>query len=567
MALWKFLLLHGASLTSGAILNPQEAAGKTYDYVIIGGGTSGLTVGDRLSKSGKHSVLVIDYGYFGQTTYNITSAPSPGLRNRTFPVDIGCVVGGSSAINGMVFQRGNAKDYNIWDELARGKNTWNWDSLLGYFKKAVQLMPPKPEIPADFNLKYDMKYWGSSFTTNHTIFATYTNFINPSIEPMYRVFNAVPGIDTPEDGGSGKTGMVYYMTSTNPYNGARSYSRTGHWDNLNRDNYDLLTGTRVNNIIFKGNTAVGVRITPRNTTLSSIITAQKEVILAAGSIYTPQILQLSGIGPVLLLKRAKIPVKVDLPGVGANFQDHSFLPEVSFRFSTPPPIPPHLLNQSPPNNLGRTSLGLSLPLRTISPTNFSPLAARFASQHPSAFLLRDTHPTIIAGYRAQQALYAREMLRSDFSAIRFTLTGTPSFQPITIHPVSRGTVLIDPEAPEGEPIVDYRAASNPIDVEIAVEGIKFLRRAFSTGELAGYNATEVVPGRELDSDEKLGEWVRMVSVPSVWGGLVDAKLRVYGVKQLSVVDASIFATIVAGTAGMSVYAVAEKAADLIKDRA
>lgn len=133
------------------------------------------------------------------------------------------------------------------------------------------------------------------------------------------------------DAGSGQLGLQYYQTSTNPYTGERSYSRTGHWDGLNRANYDLLTATRANKIVFDHHRAAGVQIYPRGeSTKKTTIRARKEVILAAGAIHTPQILQLSGIGPADLLKRAGIPVEVDLPGVGYNFQDHTFIPAVSF---------------------------------------------------------------------------------------------------------------------------------------------------------------------------------------------------------------------------------------------
>ncbi|KAK0622712.1 hypothetical protein B0T14DRAFT_514323 [Immersiella caudata] len=269
----------------------------------------------------------------GGALYDITSVPSPGLANRTFRVDVGFVVGGSSAVNGMIFQRGNAKDYDIWGELAGPNNTWSWSNLVGYFRKGVQLTPPKPEVPADFNLTYDMQYWGNNYT-RHNIFATYPNNLAPGIFPMHQALKAIPGVNVAEDSGNGETGIAYWMTSTDPRTGARSYAKTGHWDGLNRPNYQLLPETRVNEIIFEGNVAVGVRITPRGANTSTIVTARKEVVLAAGAIHTPQILQLSGIGPADLLQRAKIPVKVDLPGVGSNFQDHSYT-DVSFR-CTPP---------------------------------------------------------------------------------------------------------------------------------------------------------------------------------------------------------------------------------------
>lgn len=226
------------------------------------------------------------------------------------------------------------------------------------------------------------------------------------------------------------------------------------------------------------------------------------------------------------------------------------------------------------DGLGRTSLGLSVELPVVSPGSFKRIASKYESQDPATYLPKDTDRTIIRGYRKQQQIYAREMRAKDFSFLRATFSGDPSFVPIIIHPVSRGTVLIDPAAGsdiEVEPIVNYRAASNPIDVDVAVEEIKFLRRFMTTGELSRYNATEVVPGPGLESDEALGAWVRANTIPSVyhpvgtaakmpreWGGVVGEDLMVYGVRGLSVVDASMMPTIVAGTTSMTVYAVAEK---------
>ncbi|KAK0668229.1 putative GMC oxidoreductase [Cercophora samala] len=568
-----------------------QAINDSYDYVIVGGGTAGLTVGDRLSESGKYSVLVIEYGYLepdGQrpgTLYNITSAPVSGLNNKTFPVSIGCVVGGSSAVNGMVFQRGNAKDYDVWGELGGGnpRVSWSWVDMLMYFKKSIQMTAPKPETAA-FDLRYDTRYWGRNFTTNHTIFATFGNVINPKTHPFYEAAKRLPGMKVSPDAGSGQLGLQYYQTSTSPYTGARSYSRTGHWDGLNRANYHLLAATRVSKVIFDRDRAAGVQIYPRGEKArNTVIRAKKEVILAAGAIHTPQILQLSGIGPADLLKRAGVPVKVDLPGVGYNFQDHTFIPAVAFSWSTSPPIPAHLNTSVVDDKLGRTSLGLSVELPVVSPRSFKRIASQYESQDPAAYLPKGTDKTVVRGYRKQQQIYAREMRAREFSFLRATLSGEPSFVPIVIHPVSRGTVLIDPAAGsdiEVEPIVDYRAASNPTDVDVAVEEIKFLRRLMTSGDLARYNATELAPGPGYESDEALAAWVRANTIPSVyhpvgtaakmpreWGGVVAEDLLVYGVRGLSVVDASIMPTIVAGTTSMTVYAVAEKAADLIRLRA
>lgn len=158
---------------------------------------------------------------------------------------------------------------------------------------------------------------------------------------MYDAMKNFPGVDTPVDGGSGQNGLVWFTTSMDPVTFNRSYARTGHWDDLDRKNYDLITATKVNQILFDDDdkVATGVQIHPRDEEdkLSNII-AKKEVILAAGAIHTPQILQLSGIGPKEVLDEAGIDVRVELPGVGNNFQDHHYIPGIRYscEFSSGP---------------------------------------------------------------------------------------------------------------------------------------------------------------------------------------------------------------------------------------
>jgi len=140
---------------------------------------------------------------------------------------------------------------------------------------------------------------------------------------------SVPGVDVPLDGSAGTNGVFWFTASVNPFDFERSFARTGHWG-YNRSNYELIPGQRVNKILFEKGTAVGVQYLPCGGGQARTVKASREVILAAGAIHTPQILQLSGIGPADLLKEANIPVLVDLPGVGANFQDHSYIPNVLF---------------------------------------------------------------------------------------------------------------------------------------------------------------------------------------------------------------------------------------------
>lgn len=157
-----------------------------------------------------------------------------------------------------------------------------------------------------------------------------------------------PGVDVPLDGAGGQNGLYWFTTSMDPADFSRSYARTGHWDGLDRDNYELLTATKAKRVVFEDGRAAGVEVHPRGDRGDvSVIRARKEVILAAGAIHTPQVLLLSGIGGKAALEDVGIEVLVDLPGVGANFQDHHYIPGVRFRCTfhiillpSPPPFPP-----------------------------------------------------------------------------------------------------------------------------------------------------------------------------------------------------------------------------------
>jgi choline dehydrogenase-like flavoprotein len=148
---------------------------------------------------------------------------------------------------------------------------------------------------------------------------------------MIEVLAKMPGVELLKEGCAGKNGLFWYPNSVNPVTFQRSYARTGHFDNLNRTNYDLITQKRVNKILFEGTTAVGAQFVPRNGGDAVRVKANKEVIIAAGTVHTPQVLQLSGIGPKTLLDKANISVLVDLPGVGQKFQDQAYVSNVGYR--------------------------------------------------------------------------------------------------------------------------------------------------------------------------------------------------------------------------------------------
>lgn len=261
--------------------------------------------------------------------YNITALPAPELGNKTIPIRIGHCVGGSSAINGQGVVRASKRDYDIWGELGGPGSTWTWDGLLPFFKKAMNLAEPDPAYAREWNITYDIPAaWGQYNTSR--VRATFSTQFGELKKVLYKALTKVPGLEIPKDGSAGSLGIFYYPISMEPIAHNRSYSRTGHWDGLNRPNYDIIVGMKVNRVLFKGSKASGVRFVPKEGGNAVTVSARKEIILSAGALHTPQILLLSGIGPASSLQEAKIPVKSDLPGVGQNLQDHPTGPNMSF---------------------------------------------------------------------------------------------------------------------------------------------------------------------------------------------------------------------------------------------
>lgn len=331
----------GHRLDASTIISRADKLLPSYDYVIIGGGTAGLTVADRLTEDGKTTVLVVEYGplatssaistikggFSGMSSgylFDIMSVPQPNLKGRTTAVMAGKVVGGSSAVNVMMTVRGTAEDYDRWGSFFGNSSHWSWNGLLPYFKKALNFVPPDTAVTQSANMTYNMSFWG----TTSGVYAGWPSFQYPGTTVMMDAFKGIPGVEFPGDSGAGRPGVYWYPTFMDPKKVERSYARTGHYDNLNRPNYHLIADSRVAKILFNGTTATGITFIPAASkvlTNTTTITATKEVILAAGGIHSPHLLQLSGIGPKTVLAAAKISPVVELPGVRQPWTRKSFL--------------------------------------------------------------------------------------------------------------------------------------------------------------------------------------------------------------------------------------------------
>ncbi|KAI8189496.1 Dehydrogenase xptC [Colletotrichum sp. SAR 10_75] len=540
-------------LESATILQRTEQVRDAYDYVIVGAGTAGLTVADRLSEDGKNSVLVIEYCHLSKgrnfndpgIQYNITSIPQPEMNNRTQFVWIGCCVGGSSAINGMVM--------------------------------AVHFTPPEEELAEAFNITWDPEAWGMEENTK--IFASFPEYQNPTLIPTYQAVKKMPRMEVPLDGAGGDNGLFWFPSSIDPKTYRRSYSRTGHYDGIERPTFDVITRHEVRRVLFDGTAATGVEFFSRDGDRQSVtVKANKEVIIAAGAVHTPQLLQLSGIGPKPLLDEAGIPVLLDIPGVGQNFQDHAYL-SVGYEWGKngSGPKGPEVPANGDPWSVAAPNLGAWIGLPTMT-ADLEEIAARYEAQDPAVFLPADTHPTVVAGYAAFQKLHAKLLRSKNTNMMWLPLMGGAGGIVMSMHVVSHGTINIDPADPEAEPVVDYRALSNPTDLDVMVEEIEFMRRYMDSPDFAEYEPRETSPGRNV-TGEALRSWIRERYIPTNFhpiataakkplemGGVVGEDLVVHGTEGLRVVDGSIMPMLPGANTQQTVYMLAEKAVDLIKSR-
>ncbi|RMY92052.1 hypothetical protein D0864_05961 [Hortaea werneckii] len=473
-----------------------------YDYVNIGGGTSGLTVANRLTEDPRVSVLVIEYGYLDNEEAGTTlpglpvpdkyvrteeSVPQIGLNGRTSQFKTGAVVGG------MFFNRGSAEDYDSWEEL--GNPGWGWKDLLPYFKKSETFTPPSLQIANE-----------------------YADIISPDLAPH--------GTNGPQE--------------------------------------------------------------PK-----SNVKASREIILAAGAPYSPQILQLSGIGPGNLLEELGIETIVDLPGVGSNFQDQPTM-FMQYTYSNYPYPSPEWLttnetwtneqlslyyhNRTGPMTVPFFSgtLVAYLPLQNM--TDESDRILHTASRvNTSSLLPINSDSTVLAGYHAQTQILL-DRYRSAHTTVQEVAFGGSGSVPVALlKPLSRGSIQINTTDPSKTPLVDFGTFSHPTDLEIAVEAIKKTREFMSSVPMQETGATEIIRGANVTSDDEIAAAIRNFA-RSTWqhptsscsmmrrelGGVVDPSLKVYGVQGLRVVDASIMPLIIGSHTSSTVYAVAEKAADIIK---
>lgn len=524
--------------------------------------------------------------------YNITSAPDPNLGNKGYGVSVGNVVGGGSIVNGMAFDRASAADYDAWKTL--GNNGWGWSDLLPYFKKSTTFTPPDASLVKEYGITYDASYYG----TNGPIHASFPKFEYPDTKAIWASFRA-EGVPLPKEGASGTAVGAYWITSDiDPATETRSHSRKAYYDPVaSRSNLNLVTGTTVNEILFDGPTANGIQCVSRADQSVTTVFAKREVIMAAGGVFTPQLLQLSGLGPKDVLTAAGVKVKKDFPAVGSNFQDHANL-NMFFGLSNqsfPNPLSlstnatynasawnEYVTQKTGPYTYPHSSSLSFLSLSEITQDYASIVSTLKAQNSPTYLPSAYSDSGLLKGYNAQKAIIANMLSGNDAAAGEIPMSAFGLAISALQRPSSRGTITLDPANKYGPPIVQFNTFMNPVDKTIMMAMVRWTRKHWAREELAQFSPVELSPGSSAQTDDEIinalvqggaiGPSFAHPScscpmMPADMGGVVGSDLLVYGVKHLSIVDASIMPMIPATHLQATMYAIAEKAADVIKARA
>jgi choline dehydrogenase-like flavoprotein len=527
-----------------------------FDYVVVGGGTAGCALAARLSEDSGRTVCLLEAGGSGKSLFvdvpgtivmaqrsgslnwRFQSVPQPQLDGRRISVPRGRGLGGSALINGMVYFRGNPRDYDEW--AAAGATGWSYREVLPYFRKS--------EHNENFG---SSSYHGRGGPMNVRS-VTRPNPLN------FSFFDALTslGYSYRDDlNGADSEGMGLRQLSIR--DGRRETTASALLrPALGRPNLVVLTGTQATRVVLEGRcaTAVEARSAGGNITVK----AHREIVLAAGAIQSPQLLMLSGVGDREHLAAVGVPVRHDLPGVGRNLHDHLASPV-------------HMGMQNP------VSYGVSL---GAMPRNLWNIAE---------YLLFRRGP--VANNVFESAAFVKSIPGLDKPDIQLVFQPAkrpgPSFpypvghgfaiSPVGLYPRSRGRVTLASPDPFDAPLIDPNLLSAPEDLPPLIGGMRLARKIFASDAFAKYRAREISPGSDAQSDDELAAYVRAQAytvhhpvstcrMGNDGAAVVNPQLKVIGLDNLRVADASVFPSIIGGNTNAAVVMIAEKACDMILGR-